>query len=63
MEASDPPRSRAELDQRARDARRNDEEVLRRLVALRTFSRATTFPLHLAFPRGVVVEADQIRTD
>jgi hypothetical protein len=62
MEASAPPRSRAELDQRARDARRNDEEVLRRLAALRTFSEALAFPLRLAFPRGDVVEADQIRT-
>ena len=62
MEASALPRSRAELDQRARDGRLNDEEVLRRLAALRTFSKALAFPLRLAFPRGVAVEANQIRT-
>ena len=62
METYDPPRSRAELDHRAREARLNDEEVLRRLAALRTFSKATAFPLRLAFPRGVVVEAEKIRT-
>jgi hypothetical protein len=61
MEASDPPRSRAELDQRARDARRNDEEVLRRLAALRSFSKALAFPLRLPFPRGVGVEVDRSR--
>ena len=61
MEAFAPPRSRAELDHRARDARRNDEEVLRRLAALRTFSKALAVPLRLAFPRGVAVEADRIR--
>jgi hypothetical protein len=34
MEANRRSRSRAENDQRAREARRNDEEVLRRLAVL-----------------------------
>ena len=62
MEASVPPRSRVEIDQRARDGRRNDEEVLRRLAALRTFPSPCAFPLRLAFPRPDGAEADRIRT-
>ena len=61
MAAPAPPRSRAEIDQRARDARRNDEEVLRRLAALRTFSEALAFPLRLAFPRTHVDKGERTR--
>jgi hypothetical protein len=61
MEALPSPRSRAEIDQRARDARRNDEEVLRRLGALATLSKAIAFPLRLAFPRADIAETERSR--
>jgi hypothetical protein len=59
MEGYSQPRSRAEIDQRVRDARRNEEEVLRRLAALATVSKAAdALPIRLAFPRR-----DADRTD
>jgi hypothetical protein len=60
MEGYNQPRSRAEIDQRVRDARRNEEEVLRRLASLPAVSKAIAFPLRLAFPRRGAERADVV---